>query len=67
MGGQGTLRFTRPPGALVQLCDFWSMKCFGVMVHVCGHPAENNAFCLLGEKEHAGQRRGLGQQTAERG
>lgn len=66
-GGLCFMRFTRAPGALVPLCDFWSMKCCGVMVHVCGRSAENNAFCLLGEKEHAELRRGLGQQTAERG
>ncbi len=66
MGGCA-LRFTRPPGALVQICDFWSMKCFGVMVYVCGHPAENNAFCLLDEKEHKELRRGFRQHTAERG
>ncbi|KAK9958381.1 hypothetical protein ABG768_010505 [Culter alburnus] len=48
-GGLCCLHLTRAPGARVQLCDFWSMKCFGVMVHVCGHPSENNAFCLHGK------------------
>lgn len=34
-GGLCCLYLARAPGALVQLYDFWSMKCFGVMVHVC--------------------------------
>lgn len=62
-GVLGSLRLTTAPGALVQLCGFWSMKCFRMMVHVCGRPAENNAFCLLGEKEHKELWRGLKQES----